>query len=250
MSDPHHPGHVSDELAGLLSGECDRDATSAVAAHLRACPQCADELISVAVVTGALRYANRAQRALDTPSWPSGESDPSQALDVDRTQTAGAASRQVATLLRRDRRRQQARRAIAAAAAIILLAAGAFIGDRLHHHASPPTAPVALRAPLRPVHAPANAGGQIEVTATGNIRQLDVHARGLPAPPANHYYEVWVFNPATLKMLPMGILGPSGQGQYQIAAPIMAGYSAIDISLQPNNGDPAHSNISVLRAYV
>jgi hypothetical protein len=48
----------------------------------------------------------------------------------------------------------------------------------------------------------------------------------------------------------MGILGPSGQGQYQIAASIMAGYSAVDISLRPNDGDPAHANISVLRAYV
>jgi hypothetical protein len=61
---------------------------------------------------------------------------------------------------------------------------------------------------------------------------------------------VWVFNPSSLKMLPMGILGPSGQGQYQIAAPIMSGYSAVDISLQTDNGNPVHSNTSVLRAYL
>jgi Anti-sigma-K factor rskA len=120
----------------------------------------------------------------------------------------------------------------------------------LNRTAKPPSAPVTIQAPLRPIQAPDHAAGGIEVTAAGDTRQLDVHTSGLPDPPPDHYYEVWVFNPATLKMLPMGILGPSGQGQYQIAAPIMAGYNAVDISLQTNNGDPNHSNTSVLRAYL
>ena len=33
-----------------------------------------------------------------------------------------------------------------------------------------------------------------------------------------------------------------------MGASIMAGYSAVDISLQENSGNPAHSTASVLRA--
>jgi hypothetical protein len=48
-------------------------------------------------------------------------------------------------------------------------------------------------------------------------------------------------------MMPMGTLPPSGQASYGVSASLMAGYSAVDISLQANNGNPAHSAVSVLR---
>jgi hypothetical protein len=222
-----------------------------VAAHLRACPECVDELISIAVVTGALRFADRTQRAPDFPSHPAVPDDTTQPSDIHPIgDEPDEAARQIATILRRDRTHRWRQRAMAAAAAVILLAGGTLLGNDLNHTAKPPTAPIAVQAPLRPIQAPPSAGGRIQVTVTGDTRQLDVQTSGLPAAPPDHYYEVWVFNPATLKMLPMGILGPSGQGQYQIAAPIMAGYNAVDISLQTNNGNPNHSNTSVLRAYL
>jgi Anti-sigma-K factor rskA len=251
VSDPHHPDHVDLELAALLAGECDRETTLGVAAHLRACTACAEELISVAVVTGALRFADRTQRALDSPPLPASSADAERSPLIDRyTAQADDADGQVSTILRRDRARQWRRVAVAAAAAVVLVAGGTLIGTQLHRSTKTPAAPVAIQAPLRPVQAPASARGRIQVTATGDTRELEVHTSGLPAAPANQYYEVWVFNPTSLKMLPMGILGPSGQGQYQIAAPIMSGYSAVDISLQINNGEPDHSNTSVLRAYL
>jgi len=61
---------------------------------------------------------------------------------------------------------------------------------------------------------------------------------------------VWLLDPATLKMLPMGVLSPSGHGEYSVSATIMNGYSAVDVSLQANNGNPAHSQTSVMRAYL
>jgi hypothetical protein len=57
----------------------------------------------------------------------------------------------------------------------------------------------------------------------------------------------WLLDPVTLKMMPMGTLPPSGQASYGVSASLMAGYSAVDISLQANNGNPAHSAVSVLR---
>ena len=68
-----------------------------------------------------------------------------------------------------------------------------------------------------------------------------------PAPES--FYEVWLLNPATLKMLPVGVLPPSGSGTYNMDAALMKDYSAVDVSLQVNDGNPAHSKVSVLRGY-
>ncbi len=103
-------------------------------------------------------------------------------------------------------------------------------------------------AALKPIDAPASATGSIKAVAVGETRNLIVETKNLATPTAQHFYEVWMLNPSTLKMLPVGVLPPSGTGTYSIGASIMTGYSAVDISLQTNNGDPAHSNTSVLRA--
>ena len=99
----------------------------------------------------------------------------------------------------------------------------------------------------RPLQAPAGAHGAVTVTAASGARQVQVSTDGLPAAGQGHYYEVWLLDPATLKMLPMGALAPSGQATFGVATGLMAGYSAVDVSLQANNGNPVHSATSVLR---
>jgi hypothetical protein len=88
----------------------------------------------------------------------------------------------------------------------------------------------------------------VSVFADGTTRSLTVETHRLPEPAPQRFYEVWLLDPATRKMLPMGVLSPSGRGNYSVSAGIMAGYSAVDVSLQANDGDPAHSETSVLRA--
>ncbi len=107
--------------------------------------------------------------------------------------------------------------------------------------------PVVGRATLHPLDAPAAASGNITVTASSGGRLMVVRTHGLPAPGGQHFYEVWLLDPVTLKMLPMGALPPSGQASYGVATSLMAGYAAVDISLQADNGNPAHSAVSVLR---
>jgi hypothetical protein len=51
-------------------------------------------------------------------------------------------------------------------------------------------------------------------------------------------------------MLPVGVLSPSGTGSYALSASVMGQFSAVDVSLQANNGNPAHSDTSVLRGLV
>jgi hypothetical protein len=135
------------------------------------------------------------------------------------------------------------RRLLALAAAVVVIAGAIAAGLGL----SGSSPAVTNQAALRPLQAPAGASGAVTVTAASGARQVQVSTDGLPAPGQNHYYEVWLLDPTTLKMMPMGALAPSGHATFGVATGLMAGYSAVDISLQANNGNPAHSAVSVLR---
>lgn len=140
-------------------------------------------------------------------------------------------------------------RAVPGVAAAIVVVVGVTVGVAASHRSPVRPAPVASAA-LRPIEAPPSATGSVAVYATGSTRSLTVDARNLPAPSSQSYYEVWLLDPATQEMLPMGVLPPSGRGQYAVSSTIMAGYSAVDVSLQANDGDPAHSQTSVMRAHL
>ena len=133
-----------------------------------------------------------------------------------------------------------------AAAVIVLFGIG--LGTVLLHSRSSGTGHVVASAALEPVDGAASGGGSIKAVAIGDTRRLTVRATGLAEPASQHFYEVWLLDPRTQKMLPVGVLPPSGSGSYSMAASIMDGYSAVDVSLQENNGNPAHSSSSVLRA--
>jgi anti-sigma factor RsiW len=254
MTDPE-PAHVADELPALLAGECTREQTLAVAAHLRRCPECQDELVSMVVAAGTLRAAARAERASapapaappEPSALPASSATPSPSTSStppDPSATPGTSDPETPEWLKRIPDRPRRRRRLVALAAAIVIAAGA-IAAGLGLSSSGP--PVLNQAALHPLQAPAGASGAVTVTAASGARQVQVSTDGLPSPGQGHYYEVWLLDPATLKMMPMGALAPSGQATFGVAAGLMAGYSAVDISLQANNGNPVHSAVSVLR---
>jgi anti-sigma-K factor RskA len=88
------------------------------------------------------------------------------------------------------------------------------------------------------------AAGKARLAADGGMN-LDV--KGLPAPPGQDFYEVWLFDPPSGRMLAVGVLPPTGKGSYSLPASLEDSYSAVEISLEPNDGNPAHSKVSVLR---
>jgi len=232
--------HSDADLIGLLTGETDRQRAVETARHLKACPQCADELIDLAVAHGALRSAEQARRDLEGDGGatdPAGDShgDPLPPLVVPAAPT---------------RAHRPARRTtvavLAAVAAVVVLVAALGLGGAFDR--GTPGRSVVAQAPLHPIDAPADATGLIVVVASGSTRQMTVTTKDLGSPGPQSYYEVWLLDPSTLKMLPVGVLPPSGAGTYAVTAGIMAGYSAVDVSLQADDGDPAHSTTSVLRA--
>jgi hypothetical protein len=234
--------HVEEELVPLLSGELDPTGTGAVRDHLRACGACRDQLVDSAVVHGTLRAVARVEGELRLPSEPG--LDPVGSVGHGGGVEEQPPLRFPARAQHRDRRRAT----VTAAAAVLVLAVAGWGVAR--HSGRAPVTPVAAVASLRHLDAPASARGAVTVRAAGTTRQMEITTGGLAQAPANHYYEVWLLQPTTDKMLPVGVLPPSGSGAYELSAAVMAQYSAIDVSLQANDGNPAHSAQSVLRGSV
>ena len=252
--------------------------------NLRACPECREELVSTVVATGVLRAAARAEQtpapqapaqrppaelpapkpslaprtspdprtssaqknssAQKLPFTPPTSSNTTAPPDPETSETPEWLTRISRDSSRPHRRRPHHRRRLAAIAAGVVILAGA-AAAALGLAGSGPA--VLTRAALHPLQAPAGASGKVTVSAASGSRDVQISTVGLPAPGQGHYYEVWLLDPATLKMMPMGALPPSGQASFSVATGLTAGYSAVDISLQANNGNPAHSKVSVLR---
>jgi anti-sigma-K factor RskA len=233
--------HVSDQLSMLVTGELDRTDTHQVAGHLRACGPCRNELVDVIAANAALRSASRVRQADrredEAQVEQSGEPLPSIELSPDADQSEGGR-------LRSDPRRWYRRLGVAAACAAVLVGAGLITADTVHK-----PAPIVATVALHPLDNTAVTLGDVTVIAADDLRQMTVTGSGLGTPPKNQFYEVWLLNPATNKMLPVGVLSSTGTNHYVITAALMSDYSAVDVSLQTNDGDPRHSNVSVLRGY-
>ena len=134
--------------------------------------------------------------------------------------------------------------ALMSVAAALLVVVG--VGSILRQQGSTRSGSVVASAALKPIDAPAGSGGSIRAVTHAGTGSLTVRTSALVQPTGRHYYEVWLLNPSTKKMLPVGVLPPSGASKYTMPSSIMRGYSAVDISLQANNGNPAHSTVSVL----
>lgn len=223
--------HVRDELLALLNGELAGAALVRCGQHIRNCPACAHDLVDAAVVHGSIRATRHAEEevGLVVSGAPKRSSAPA-------TERAG---------LRRAR--GGTRRFLLMSAAAVVVVTVVAVAASLLAVRTPAESPVAEVAGLRPLEAPTDAGGTVVVRTAGSTREMLVTTAGLPTPPPDHFYEVWLLEPSTNKMAPVGMLDPSGRSVYGIAAPVMAQYLAVDISLQANDGDPAHSATSVLR---
>lgn len=107
-------------------------------------------------------------------------------------------------------------------------------------------APPAVTAVLEPVEG--TAAGLVEMRAADAGTRMTITTDGLPAAGPGRYYQAWLLDPATNKMLPLGQLGPDGGASVEVDDDLLADYSAVDVSLEEDDGDPAHSVTSVLRA--
>ena len=141
----------------------------------------------------------------------------------------------------RSRRRLVLRPLVAAACAVVLLAGGIGLGVLLDRDPEPAT-PLALQ-PVGDLD-PAASGG-VGVSADG----ATVRVSGLRPTDGDEFYELWLLG-EDKRLVGLGSfrVGADGAATIQVPLPVDPNaFDYFDISLEPGDGDPGHSGVSVLR---
>ena len=141
-------------------------------------------------------------------------------------------------------RTPHAGRWLAAAAAVVLLVAGVLGGVVVGRASNDSSGTAVALHPVTGGLSVGNAAGEAKLSASGGMR---LTVNGLPTPPGSDFYEVWLYDPPTGRMLSVGVLPNNGKGSYSLPSSLKNTYSAVEISLEPNDGNPEHSKVSVLR---
>lgn len=241
--------HVPDELPALLAGELGRADTGGVAAHLRDCDACRLELVDTVAAAAALRSARRHLAPAVPAATVPAVAAPVAAVPATPAHVGAPVPAALPPLRLPPRRRALHPTVLASAAAVLVLLA-VVLGRPLlpaRQGPAPRTTVAPTTATLRPL-AGVRASGTVTMRGPSAAPEMAVEITGLPSPGRGHFYEVWLLDPATAKMVAVGVLGPGGTSSYRLPGALVTAYSAVDVSLQPDNGSPAHSRRSVLRA--
>ena len=140
------------------------------------------------------------------------------------------------------------RPAVAVAAAVAVLAAGIAIGALVAGGGddAPPEGPALALARLG--DAGSSAHGEARVVG-GDADTLRVQVSGLRPSGAGAVYELWLLDGAD-RLLSLGSFRVPASGDAEVDVPLpvpVTDFRYIDVSLEPEDGDPAHSGDSVLR---
>ena len=220
-----HPSE--DDLALLALGEPVDD----VDAHVRSCAVCEREMLALASTVDTARRAELTDLPPPPPAvWQ-------RIADELGLHEPAPASRP---------RRTPWRRPLLVGGAALLAAAAVAVGLLVLPLGGGPS-PATSARPSAPLTAlgQAAATGRV-VLADGAERSLVVDTSGLPE--ADGFYEVWLLDLDQGRMVALGALDDAGHGRLTVPDGVRLGdYPEVDVSLEPDDGDPAHSGDSVLR---
>jgi hypothetical protein len=247
--------HIHDELPAVLTGEADRATLDAFAEHMGAgCASCCQDLASVVQAYAAIASAKRYVPELFRAELNGTATDDTVGVDeqlpdlsdvfaqlearpdqVARTGGAHAKAKE-------KRWRHVGRGWIAAAAVVVGVAAGVGGEYLVDHHTT--SSSVAVHV----VHlAPFDIGATSGTAKIIGDSRITIGATSLPSVGTTEFYQAWLTNAARTELLSLGPLGPDGAGNYTLPAHLINTYSAIEVSVQQVNGNPAFSGVSVLR---
>jgi Anti-sigma-K factor rskA, C-terminal len=233
--------HLDDDTLALLALGEPPDDNGVASRHLDDCPQCRAELERLEHTVAIGRSLGAENRVLESPPprvWDAIVSE----LDLDRGTGTGVV--ELAGARSRRRRRWVGRRifAVAAAVILILVVIGGVVLVREGSDSEAPLREVALR----PVDAGGVSGRAQLVRDQGQLA-LKVDTQGLKTH-GGSYYELWLMNPATNSFVSLGPVVPGTTGVHPIPPGVTVKTDPyVDISIEPLDGDPAHSTVSVLR---
>ena len=146
----------------------------------------------------------------------------------------------------RARRSLVLRPAAAMACALVLLAVGLAAGRALDGGDGPP-AP-GSRATLAPVAGAGGAAGRVSFDNRPGGR-IQVSVDGLRPSSGHSHYELWLMD-GDGRLVSLGTFRVPAGGHAELRARLPVAprsYEFLDVSREPNDGNPAHSSASVLR---
>ena len=231
--------HVDPEqLAGLALDPT--DAPAEVREHVETCPECAG---LVAAFTGVRRRAG--EDALVAP--PAGL----RALVLDQALAGDDAPSGPAAVDTGPRRRSGVPLWLAGVAAGLALLAGIGLGrlgaDDTPEAVDPPTddSTVVAATALTALDSDA-ARGEASAVESDDTFTIRVSASELGDEPGVH--EVWLINVDGKRMISIGLLASGDEGEFAVPVDLIdEGYRIVDISVEPDDGDPTHSGVSIAR---
>ena len=145
----------------------------------------------------------------------------------------------------RPRRRARPRRAsvlLAAAVGLVVGIGSTVVVDTLGNRSD-----VVSSTPL--VALPGHTGsGTAELVRTGGVTELRVRVEATS--PSQEYRELWLINTDGKRMYAVGVLPPTGTRTYPIPPQLngdLAGFTIVDVSIEPYDGNAEHSHNSLVR---
>jgi anti-sigma-K factor RskA len=154
----------------------------------------------------------------------------------------------VVSLPVRTRRGFSFRPAIAAAIALVLVGVGAVIGAVLWDggdDSEPPGRTVALG----PVEGAPEAGSASVLVPSNTGDEARLMVDDLRPSGSEDFYELWLLNSVD-DLVSLGSFKVPADGRTSVAVPLpfdVDRYQYFDVSLEPDDGNPGHSSVSVLR---
>jgi Anti-sigma-K factor rskA len=149
-------------------------------------------------------------------------------------------------------RRSRWRVLVPAAAAVLGLLAGVAIGYAAFAGASGAGSVVAQLGPVGAVD-PAGAG-QVRMARDGADERMEVTLTGVDDLAGGDYLQVWLLDPASARLVAMGGLAPVAgeagafRGTFTVPPGLpLSAFGTVDVSIERWDGDPGHSQRSVLR---
>jgi anti-sigma-K factor RskA len=232
-----------DRLADRALGN-DDPLTAAEEKHLDSCAECRDELAELSRIAELGRDPERIARQLPTEAmWQSIQVQlASQAPAATEAAAVPAPSSPTVTELPRRTARPRSWLLVAAAAVVgLIMGAGVTtvaVRDRIEV-----TSSTALEA------LPGQTGkGTAELLRDRGRPELRVQIDAPPSP--DRYREVWLINTDGQRMYPLGVLPDDGRATYPLPPALagqLQGFNIVDVSIEPYDGNPAHSRESQVR---
>jgi anti-sigma-K factor RskA len=233
-----------DRLADRALGN-DDPLTAAEEKHLASCAECRDELAQLSRIAELSRHPEELARVPVDPIWRSIQGQlASQTPAPVRTEVAAEPPPSPPTVSELPRRTPRPRSwLLVAAAAVVGLIIGVGVTTVAVRDRVEVTSSTALEA------LPGQTGqGTAELVSDRGRGELRVQIDAPLTP--DRYREVWLINTDGQRMYPLGVLPDDGRATYPLPPALagqLQGFTIVDVSIEPYDGNPAHSRESQVR---